>query len=51
MLEISHCTCLLGTLTRIIYAVGVGYADVALVRLFVTFRHHPIFSQFLLFFS
>ena len=32
------------------YAVGVGHADVALVRLFVTFRHHPIFSQFLLFF-
>ena len=31
------------------YSVGDGYdyADVALVCLFVTFRHHPIFPQFL----
>ena len=33
------------------YAVGYDNADVALVCLFVTFRHHPIFPQFLLIFS
>ena len=33
------------------YAVGYDNADVALVCLFVTFRHHPIFPQFLQFFS
>ena len=30
------------------YAVGDDNADVALVCVFVTFRHHPIFSLFLL---